>query len=292
MAGKKRANQPGYVPSKDSLGRTTWVPDGSSIKNRVEAMKNRIRENSEHIIEEQQMIDDVKKDSITTIFRDAEFIDFEGREVNHSSMEEISLNRFDYLPYDDVAIVMDGMDESEKETLKNFLDLHSIEYSEMDDLQGGVRTHLNASDFFPHITPDMVGELESMVESSRKPPKVDRDRERLNELFALVDEHNKQIGGLIDSVFDGASFHSTETGEPLDADYVENYVKEPFAFENDDDDFTIDFSYLDDERKNTIRSLCQEHGIDVSNDTIFASEFFSMAGENVDDMREINLKFS
>lgn len=291
MVGKKRANQPGYVPSKDSLGRTTWVPDGSSIKSRVEAMKNRIGENSEHIIEEQQMIDDVKKDSITTIFRDAEFIDFEGREVNHSSMEEISLNMFDYLPYDDVTIVMDGMDESEKETLQNFLDLHSIEYSEMDDLQGGVRTHLNASDFFPHITPDMVGELESMVESSRKPPKVDRDRERLNELFALANKHNEQIRNLVNSVFDGASFKSTETGSSLDASYVEEYVGEPFAFENEVDDFTIDFSYLDDERKGVIRDMCHKYDIPIDNETIFASEFFEVARYNIDDVENINLQF-
>ena len=291
MVGKKRANQPGYVPSKDSLGRTTWVPDGSSIKSRVEVMKNRIGENSEHIIEEQQMIDDVKKDSITTIFRDAEFIDFEGREVNHSSMEESSLNMFDYLPYDDVTIVMDGMDESEKETLQNFLDLHSIEYSEMDDLQGGVRTHLNASDFFPHITPDMVGELESMVESSRKPPKVDRDRERLNELFALANKHNEQIRNLVNSVFDGASFKSTETGSSLDASYVEEYVGEPFAFENEVDDFTIDFSYLDDERKGVIRDMCHKYDIPIDNETIFASEFFEVARDNIDDVENINLQF-
>lgn len=291
MVGKKRANQPGYVPSKDSLGRTTWVPDGSSIKSRVEVMKNRIGENSEHIIEEQQMIDDVKKDSITTIFRDAEFIDFEGREVNHSSMEESSLNMFDYLPYDDVTIVMDGMDESEKETLQNFLDLHSIEYSEMDDLQGGVRTHLNASDFFPHITPDMVGELESMVESSRKPPKVDRDRERLNELFALANKHNEQIRNLVNSVFDGASFKSTETGSSLDASYVEEYVGEPFAFENEVDDFTIDFSYLDDERKGVIRDMCHKYDIPIDNETIFASEFFEVARYNIDDVENINLQF-
>lgn len=290
MVGKKRAHQPGYKPAKDSLGRTTWVPDGSHAKGKMEAME-RLGEYSDSITEEYKKIEGVKKESISTIFRDAEFIDFEGREVKHSSMEEISLNMFDYLPYDDVTIVMDGMDESEKETLQNFLDLHSIEYNEMDDLQGGVRTHLNASDFFPHITPDMVGELESMVESSRKPPKVDRDRERLNELFALVDKYNKQIRNLVNSVFDGASFKSTETGNSLDASYVEEYVGEPFAFENEVDDFTIDFSYLDDKRKGVIRDMCHKYDIPIDNDTIFASEFFEVARDNIDDVENINLQF-
>lgn len=290
MVGKKRAHQPGYKPAKDSLGRTTWVPDGSHVKSKMESME-RLREYSDSITEEYKKIEGVKKESISTIFRDAEFIDFEGREVNSSSMEEISLNRFDYLPYDDVTIVMDGMDESEKETLQSFLDLHSIEYSEMDDLQGGVRTHLHASDFFPHITPDMVGELESMVDSSRKPPKVDRDRERLNELFALADKHNKQIRNLVTSVFDGASFESTETGNSLDANYVEEYVGEPFAFENEVDDFTIDFSYLDDKRKGVIRDMCHKYEIPIDNDTIFASEFFEVARDNIDDVENINLQF-
>ena len=290
MVGKKRAHQPGYKPAKDSLGRTTWVPDGSHAKGKMEAME-RLGEYSDYITEEYKKIEGVKRESISTIFRDAEFIDFEGREVNHSSMEAISLNRFDYLPYDDVTIVMDGMDESEKETLQNFLDLHSIEYNEMDDLQGGVRTHLHASDFFPHITPDMVGELESMVESSRKPPKVDRDKERLNELFAMLDEHNEQIRNLVTSVFDGASFESTETGNSLDANYVEEYVGEPFAFENEVDDFTIDFSYLDDKRKGVIRDMCHKYDIPIDNDTIVASEFFEVARDNIDDVENINLQF-
>lgn len=290
MVGKKRAHQPGYKPAKDSLGRTTWVPDGSHAKGKMEAME-RLGEYSDYITEEYKKIEGVKRESISTIFRDAEFIDFEGKEVNSSSMEAISLNRFDYLPYDDVTIVMDGMDESEKETLQNFLDLHSIEYNEMDDLQGGVRTHLHASDFFPHITPDMVGELESMVESSRKPPKVDRDKERLNELFAMLDEHNEQIRNLVTSVFDGASFESTETGNSLDANYVEEYVGEPFAFENEVDDFTIDFSYLDDKRKGVIRDMCHKYDIPIDNDTIVASEFFEVARDNIDDVENINLQF-
>ena len=290
MVGKKRAHQPGYKPSKDSLGRTTWVPDDSHVKSKMESME-KLREYSDSITEENKKIEGVKKESISTIFRDAEFIDFEGREVNHSSMEAISLNRFDYLPYDDVTIVMDGMDESERETLQNFLDLHSIEYNEMDDLQGGVRTHLHASDFFPHITPDMVGELESMVESSRKPPKVDRDKERLEELFAMLDEHNGQIRNLVTSVFDGASFESMETGNSLDANYVEEYVGEPFSFENEVDDLTIDFSYLDDKRKGVIRDMCHKHDIPIDNDTIVASEFFEVARDNVDDVENINLQF-
>lgn len=290
MVGKKRAHQPGYKPAKDSLGRTTWVPDGSHAKGKMEAME-RLGEYSDSITEEYKKIEGVKRESISTIFRDAEFIDFEGKEVNSSSMEAISLNRFDYLPYDDVTIVMDGMDESEKETLQNFLDLHSIEYNEMDDLQGGVRTHLHASDFFPHITPDMVGELESMVESSRKPPKVDRDKERLEELFAMLDKHNEQIRNLVTSVFDGASFESTETGNSLDANYVEEYVGEPFAFENEVDDFTIDFSYLDDKRKGVIRDMCHKYDIPIDNDTIVASEFFEVARDNIDDVENINLQF-
>lgn len=290
MVGKKRAHQPGYKPAKDSLGRTTWVPDGSHAKGKMEAME-RLGEYSDSITEEYKKIEGVKRESISTIFRDAEFIDFEGKEVNSSSMEAISLNRFDYLPYDDVTIVMDGMDESEKETLQNFLDLHSIEYNEMDDLQGGVRTHLHASDFFPHITPDMVGELESMVESSRKPPKVDRDKERLEELFTMLDEHNEQIRNLVTSVFDGASFESTETGNALDANYVEEYVGEPFSFENEVDDFTIDFSYLDDKRKGVIRDMCHKYDIPIDNDTIVASEFFEVARDNIDDVENINLQF-
>ena len=157
MVGKKRAHQPGYKPAKDSLGRTTWVPDGSHVKNKMES--------------------------------------------------------------------------------------------------------------------------------------IDRDRERLNELFALADKHNKQIRNLVNSVFDGASFESTETGNSLDANYVEEYVGEPFAFENEVDDFTIDFSYLDDKRKGVIRDMCHKYEIPIDNDTIFASEFFEVARDNIDDVENINLQF-
>lgn len=192
MVGKKRAHQPGYKPAKDSLGRTTWVPDGSHVKSKMESIE-KLREYSDSITEEHKKIEGVKK--------------------------------------------------------------------------------------------------ESMVESSRKPPKVDRDKERLNELFALVDKHNEQIRNLVNSVFDGASFESTETGNALDANYVEEYVGEPFAFENEVDDFTIDFSYLDDKRKGVIRDMCHKYDIAIDNDTIFASEFFEVARENIDDVENINLQF-